>query len=277
MRFHVIIACHNRRALTIRSVIKAQETADAAGIEVDFTVFDDGSRDGTSNALSALRHTVLILKGDGSAFWAKSMALAEQQVLTSTEGGDDEYIVWLNDDVDIDLKAFEDLLPTLNEHRGAVVVGAMRDPDTSKITYSGMRRNGRHPLNLALIMPTAQSQLVDTFNGNLVAVPVEAARVVGGIDGEFSHAFADIDYGFRCQRLGIDVVLAPGTYGACPRNAPPLRGSIRGDWRAFTGAKGGGNYHSLRRILRKSNAWTWWSVIMISYGLWLTRRVLRAG
>ena len=284
MKLHVILACHNRRELTVRAITSTIAAASAAGVFVDFTVFDDGSTDGTDAALKSVRARVSMLRGDGSAYWAKSMAAAESAVLARSDVGDgpNEWIVWLNDDVLVDKTAllrFSKYLESSPASRPpeAVVVGAMRDPHTSEVTYGGLAKIGRHPLGLAQVNPGVVPVRIDTFNGNLVAVPVHIARVVGGIDGGFAHAFADIDYGFRCQRLGIDVVLAPGTYGSCPRNIPPLRGSILGDWQAFTGAKGGGNFPSLRLILRKSNPRTWWAVIIVSYGLWLTRRVLRTG
>lgn len=272
MKLSVIMACHNRRELTLECVRSAQSAAVFAGVDISFTLFDDGSTDGTSQTLSALDLPLRILSGDGSAFWARSMALAEEAVLADANGLTDEFIVWLNDDVALDQSAFSALSSTLQAHPGSVVVGAMRDPESGKTTYSGMRKAGLHPLRFDLVLPTEVPQHVEVFNGNLVVVPLAVAKTIGGIDGGFSHALADIDYGLRCGRAQVPVVLAPSTYGTCSRNEPSLSRGVRNDWAAFVGPKGGGNYSSLRRILRKSHQVSWPMIIAVTYGLWWVRR-----
>ena len=127
-------------------------------------------------------------------------------------------------------------------------------------------------MRFALVAPNDSLQSIDTFNGNLVMVPVSVARLLAGLDGGFSHALADIDYGLRCGRSNVNVLLAPMTYGNCPRNAVPPRGDLWADWLAFIGPKGGGNCTSVRRILRKSNPRSWPLFMAGTYVLWWVRR-----
>lgn len=273
LNLSIIIACHNRRELTVRCIEKAKAAADYAGAKASFTVFDDGSTDGSADAIARLPVSARILTGDGSAYWARSMAFAETSVLGDASVPENGLIVWLNDDVELDVRAFAALAETVERAPGSVVVGAMRDPLSGETTYSGMRKTGFHPLKFDLVPATGCMQSVDTFNGNLVLVPVGVARQLCGIDGGFSHALADIDYGLRCGRLGTPVILAPATYGTCPRNELPRPRSIRSDWRAFVGPKGGGNFASLVRILRRTNRRGWPVVIAATYGLWWARRL----
>jgi GT2 family glycosyltransferase len=268
----VIIACHNRRELTVRCIEKAQAAADYAGARISFTVFDDGSSDGTAEALTKMPASLRIMHGDGSAYWASGMAQAEASVLADADVADDGLLLWLNDDVALDIAAFAKLRATIAGAPGSVIVGAVRDPLSGNTTYSGMRRAGIHPLRFEIVAPKDNPQSIDAFNGNLVIVPVAVARHMGGIDGGFSHAFADIDYGLRCRRANVDVLLAPQTYGNCPRNEIPLRREVWADWLAFTGPKGGGNYSSVRRILGKGNPRSWPLFMAATYGLWWARR-----
>lgn len=273
MKLSVLMASYNRRDLTVQCIVRAQAAAAVAGAEISFTLFDDGSSDGTVEVLSTFGPSVKILRGDGSAYWARSMALAEADVLASSSDDTEHHLVWLNDDVTLDANAFLLLSETVTAHPRSVVVGATRDPQSSEITYSGMRKAGLHPLKFDLVAPTAHAQRVETFNGNLVIVPIAVARDMGGIDGGFSHALADIDYGLRCHRANVPVILAPFSYGTCSRNMPMLPGRIRQDWAKFIGPKGGGNYSSLRRILVKSNSRSWPVIIASTYGLWWLRRM----
>lgn len=274
MRFHVLVACHNRRDLTVTSLMGADRAASAAGIGISFTVFDDGSSDGTEAAIAELPIQSSTIRGDGNAFWARSMATAEATVLSQVVETESDYVLWLNDDVVLDATALVRLVDCVRAHPNGVVVGAVRDPANHTVTYSGMRRTGRHPLGFTRVEPSDQAQRVDAFNGNIVAVPIHVARLLQGIDGGFSHGLADIDYGLRCNRLGVPVVLAPGTYGTCARNPSPERGSLSGDWTRFTGPKGGGHFGSLRRILRRSNPLAWPVFVVASYGLWWTRQII---
>lgn len=275
MRVFALIACHNRKALTVASVLTAYRCAVRAGWTISFIVYDDGSTDGTSDALAALPFDVHIIRGDGTAFWARSMATAESFVLNQLASWSEDYILWLNDDVRLDESSFVNLGRSIEEHPGAIIVGAVRDPITGDVTYSGMRKGGVHPLGFDRVYPSDRHQDISTFNGNIVAVPIARARELGGIDGEFSHGLADIDYGLRSNRLGFPVLLAPQTFGTCPRNKAADPGPILGDWRRFTGMKGGGNFSSLRRILSKGHPVTWPTYIFATYALWWARRLLR--
>lgn len=251
----------------------AAQCAAHSGLDVSFTVFDDGSTDGTGAAIANLPVGANVIRGSGDAYWARSMATAEATILGDAETKNSDYILWLNDDVVLDTSAFARLQNCIEENPGSVVVGAVRDPQNGTITYSGMRRNGNHPLSFARINPTERVQAVDTFNGNVVVVPLAVARQLAGIDGGFSHGLADIDYGLRCHRLGIPVLLAPGTFGTCPRNDPPARGSALEDWRSFTGPKGGGNFASVRRIIVKGHPVVWPIYVAGTYCLWWGRRI----
>lgn len=269
--FHVLLACHNRRDLTVRAITTFAGAATAAGSVVDFTVFDDGSTDGTAEAIAALDLAVTRIIGDGTAFWSRSMARAEDHVISAHH--DDGYVVWLNDDVELDGDFLEVVLAAAKSAPSAVLVGAMRDPETGQLTYSGQQRGGLHPLNFALVEPNGTLQSIETFNGNLVFVPMKIARVLGGIDGSLSHFGADTEYGIRVREKGFKLLLLPRIVGSCAYNPVGPLGPVIDDWRMFVGVKGRGNYNTLKRILRKRHPHTWLGYIAVTYSLWWMRRL----
>lgn len=270
---HVIMACHNRRSLTVRAVRGVAASAAGAGARMTITVFDDGSNDGTAEALYKLGLRIDVIRGDGSAFWARGMATAEARVLARSDVRDNDVVLWINDDVDLDIGAIRAMRDSLEVVPRAVLVGAMKDPSTAEITYSGMDRAGVHPLRFEMVPPTTALRPVDTFNGNFVAVPVQVARLLGGIDGTFAHALADIDYGLRCGRLNVPVLLLPGSHGACPRNPPPPPESILKAWKRFTSVKGGGHLDSMQRFIRKTGRHTWPVWVILTYAKWWLRNL----
>lgn len=277
MSFHIIVASYNRVNITTRALRAVMETFEED--EYSVTLYDDGSRDGTATAVRELIPKTRILSGNGSAYWAKSMAMAEESVLAHPATLDTDFIVWLNDDVELDSDALRRIKPVLIENPECVVVGAVRDPISSLTTYSGFVRRGLHPLSFAIVDPTSDPQAVDTLNGNFVLVPVSVARRMGGIERRFAHALADIDYGLRCGGLGIDVILAPGSYGRCAKNPPLPKESLIASWRRFLSAKGGGHRGSMHLFLERHSGNKWILFMLYSYiGWWvkaLRNRIFR--
>jgi GT2 family glycosyltransferase len=271
MTVFAIVACHDRRELTERCLDSARASARRAGVPLRFVVFDDGSRDGTAELLDG-SPDVTRLVGDGSAYWAKGMATAERAALDLAE--DRDVLLWLNDDVELADDAIGRLHAALAESPSAVWAAAVVD-SAGHLSYSGLRRVGRHPLGFEPVEPQARSVAVDTFNGNVVFVEAGTARGLGGIDRDFAHSFADIDYGLRAARRGVPVLLAPGVFGTCDRNpdAPPA--PVLAEWRAHLAVKGGGNFASLRRVIRRRHPVLWPVPILGSYLVWWARRVPR--
>ncbi len=268
-RLHVLVACHNRRELTLEAARAVSSNVASVGRTMTLRVFDDGSSDGTSAALATEFPQARLLLGDGTAFWVRGMQKLEKDALA--DASPDDYLVWLNDDVALDPDAFARILQVSGSHPGAIVVGSTRDPTTGAITYGGFESSGWHPLAFRAVPPSNEVRAVATFNGNLVFVPVEVARLLRGIDGRFSHGLADIDYGLRAKRLGIQVLLAPGNYGTCSRNAPDTNGPILKRWKRFIGPKGGGNLRSLWRFMGVHTPAKRIPAIAISYTLWWWR------
>ncbi|MFF9808899.1 glycosyltransferase family 2 protein [Streptomyces coeruleorubidus] len=221
-RVVVLIACHNRRETTVRCL---RSLIGQGGPEVSVRVVltDDGSTDGTARAAREVWPGIHVLQGSGSLYWAKAMALA------ASAAGDYDFLLWLNDDVTLDPGALPGLLRTHESVSGAgkgdvIVVGALRDPHTGAVTYSGAHRRSRlRPVHFTPVAPAERPVRAETMNGNLVLIPRPVAERVGQIDAGFSHGLADFDYGLRAGRLGCAVWVAPKTLGTCARN--PTAGS----------------------------------------------------
>ncbi|MER6059613.1 glycosyltransferase family 2 protein [Streptomyces sp. NPDC001792] len=222
---HVValMACHNRRETTVRCL---RSLIGQGGPEVSVRVVlaDDGSTDGTARAAREVWPHIHVLRGSGTLFWAKAMALA------ASAAGEYDFLLWLNDDVILDSGALSQLLSThqsLSDRQApdSIVVGGLRDPDTGVVTYSGVRRCSRlRRTSFSTVPPERRPIEVETMNGNLVLVPRAVVERVGQIDSGFSHGMADFDYGLRARSLGCTVWLAPETLGTCARN------SVGGQW-----------------------------------------------
>lgn len=266
-----LTACHNRKSQTVASIIAAMNAVQTAGMNACFYLYDDGSSDGTAQAVNELGYDIHVVEGSGNDFWAKGMATAESEALRPDAHFCPDFLIWLNDDVILTRNSVEIAIAELKKNPGAIIVGAMQDPTSGKTTYSAFRRSGIHPLRFEILVPSEVFQLADSFNGNFVVVPTDIARRLGGIDGEFAHALADIDYGLRARAAGIPVLLAPGHLGSCARNPERVPLARKDEWEHFLGKKGGGHFESNVRFMKRHGNITWPLFLGGSYVLWWVR------
>lgn len=262
----VLITCHNRRESTLRAIAALQRSAYGLAL-LKFYITDDGSTDGTTAALEQALSNAVILPGDGSLFWAGGMAKAD----LCSEGSQYDYLLWLNDDTIVDVDAISSLLGTSHANPRAIVVGCIRDPNTQQPHYGVLRRNGRHPARLKGLPASEQVQEGDTFEGNLVLIPRSVRELVGAIDGEYPHAYADCDYGYRAQRLGVKILQAPHTLAVCPANdSVQLVRGPRNTLRALESPKGL-PWKAEKRFLQRHGGWEWPAYLVFGY----TKRLLQ--
>lgn len=253
----VLVAAHNRREQTLAALDAVETSARVAGVSFRVFLTDDGSTDGTQGAVAERFPTAVVIQGTGSLFWAAAMRLAEDHA--SLEPAD--YFLWLNDDTVMDSDALRVMLSCSDGNPRAIIVAALRDPQSGEVTYGGRKRLGAHPQRFALLGESSRPQFADTFNGNLVLVPRVCHADVGPIDGSFPHAYADDDYGLRATSKGIPIIQPPGTLGVCARNpvsAPPS--SLRERWALIQSPKGT-PFAAQARYLRRHGPW-WWPVIL---------------
>jgi GT2 family glycosyltransferase len=182
---------------------------------------DDGSTDGTADAVKSYFPQVKIIIGDGSLYWNGGTRTAFAEAIL--EGH--EYYMWLNDDTILYSDAIRSLCATANKMRNiidndVIVVGSTRGESCGSITYGGLRRESLiRPLGFIIIEPGDEPVQCDSMNGNCVLIPCAIAKACGNLDFAFTHAMGDIDYGLRVRNKGFSIWVMPGYAGVCHRNS----------------------------------------------------------
>ena len=246
----VLIACHNRKELTVQCV-QSLLTAKPHSWSLHFFIADDGSTDGTVAALKSFPANMTYIQGDGSWFWARAMHEAEKLVGLNHDG-----ILWINDDITVYADALRYVDKAIDQHTNAILVGQLEDPHTQKPTYGGFVKISSHPMRYDKVFATDAPLPIDTFNGNFVFVPNQARNLIGSIDGHFQHSYADCDYGLRAQRHHVPVLLLPTFVGTCPLN-PPKQFNNRLAHIKFLWSPKGNPLRSQIRFFRRHSPWRW--------------------
>lgn len=219
-RIAVLMACYNRRVLTLRCLasLAPQPEFAASGL---FLV-DDGSTDGTGDAVRALFPDAHVIDGDGSLFWNGGMRLAWRTAKASGQPFD--FYLWLNDDVDLVADTLAMLVAdadAVTPRGGPVIVAAATtDPVSGALTYGGQHcPSAARPLRMGLIAPTGKPVVADTISGNIVLVSAAAEARLGNMSSAYEHIYGDLDYGLRARQAGIPVMLASRPGGTCAANS----------------------------------------------------------
>ncbi|NLX67263.1 MAG: glycosyltransferase family 2 protein [Bacteroidales bacterium] len=213
----VLLTCHNRKAKTIGSLASLFQATIPQEYQLDFYLTDDGSTDGTGDAVEELFPQVRVIRGDGNLFWAGGMSLAWETAMQ--EKSYDAYLL-LNDDVELYPDFFMNLLEaeaySLKETgKRGIYSGATVDKN-GEVTYGGSKVNNYLLIvRLNMLAPTKQPQVCDITNANVLWVSKEVVDKIGIFDYHFTHGIADYDYSFHAKKKKIPLFLAPGICGEC--------------------------------------------------------------
>src|SRR5262245_41763769 len=94
IRVAVLVTCHNRKPKTLGSLAALYGQQLEEGVQLDVFLVDDGSSDGTSEAVAVRFPAVHITRGSGDLYWVGGMRAAYE----AASRADYDYHLWLNDD-----------------------------------------------------------------------------------------------------------------------------------------------------------------------------------
>jgi GT2 family glycosyltransferase len=188
MNIVALTTCHNRRDLTLASLGDLHTQDLPADVSLSITIVDDGSTDGTTEAVRTAYPDVEIIKGSGSLYWAGGMRLGWEK---SVQNQEFDALFVFNDDIRLNRNALRELIDTnryVRKHYGPlnVISGAFTDLNGEVNTYGGFRRSSIwHPLRFEIVSPTGMPCQVDTLNMNCALITSEALHEVGFLSWYF--------------------------------------------------------------------------------------------
>jgi GT2 family glycosyltransferase len=216
-RMHItaLLTCHNRRALTLTCLERLLSQELPTGACLSVVLVDDGSSDGTADAVCKAFPGVRVLKGPGNLYWCGGMRVAWQEAAAS----DPDYYLLINDDTVIVKHAVENLLRLAGEPQERVIaVATIADEKTGKVNYGAVNNK------FGILGPIDETEC-DTFNANCVIIPRVVYKELGIFHEAYTHAMGDTDYGIQAKRRGINIRKSNIFLGSCGSN------SVTGTWR----------------------------------------------
>jgi GT2 family glycosyltransferase len=229
VRIEVVTPVHNRKELTLRC-LESLGHADLSGIDLHVIVVDDGSTDGTAEALAEQHPDVTVIKGDGNLWYTAGTNVGLKAALERQP----DYILAINNDSEFDPLFLQHMLSTATSNPKTVVGGVLVSWDDRKrvfqvapkwnVWWGGMR----HWVKQSLDTLPEKAWEVELIVGNCVLFPAEAVRQVGLMDAKHLPQYGDAEYTPRMRKAGWRLMVDPRARVYCKPNDVPEKISKMG-------------------------------------------------
>jgi GT2 family glycosyltransferase len=213
----VLLTCFNRKEKTLKCLESIFSQNGLDGMTLEVFLVDDGSSDGTSQAVNEKFPQVKIVVGDGNLFWAGGMRLAWKTAMQSDKF---DYFWLVNDDTIFYentllnlLKADEYALMKFGEQ--GIYSGSTLDPVTGLHSYGGERLISKDNYATEPVYPDGTYQSCDFTNANILLVSESVVGKLGIFSEKYVHSIADYDYSMRATKEGLPVLVLPEYAGEC--------------------------------------------------------------
>ncbi|MCW0483180.1 glycosyltransferase family 2 protein [Gaoshiqia sediminis] len=209
----VLLTCHNRRKKTL-NCLESLYSAKCPTRQLDVFLVDDGSTDGTGEAIKFKFPKVVVIQGTGNLYWNQGMRLAWD---TASKSRQYDFYLWLNDDTLVKIDALIELIQCFQEamkkdQKPAIITGACESTENKNIfSYGGKT-------DLGPVIPNGTLQPCKYINGNVVLVSNVIFNELGNLSPDYTHAMGDFDYGLRAIKAGYRCYTTKSYIAICPTN-----------------------------------------------------------
>ncbi|NEV75670.1 glycosyltransferase family 2 protein [Rhodopseudomonas sp. BR0C11] len=200
---YVLLPVHNRRSITLSFVefFKKQDYDNAR-----LVLIDDGSTDGTAEAVGDLVEDVIVLRGEGNWWWAGSLHQGYLWLRRNRIPGDDVVLI-MNDDTEFSADFISVGLRILRQHPGALLTATGYNLKTGKPQDSGGYIMDWSTLGFSETHENARINCAST-RGLMVRVS-DFLDVKGFHPRLIPHYLSDLEFTMRAQKKGKILMIHP--------------------------------------------------------------------
>ena len=219
----LVIPVYNRRETTLQA-LRSLSRVDKAGLDVRVYIVDDGSTDGTGDAVRRDFPAVELISGDGSLHYAGGTNRGIEAAIKQNP----DYVITMNDDSIFHDQFLQRLVKTARKNPRSIV-GALLllwDQPHRVFQIGQVWRTlygGWHiPRDLTAFNIPQKAFEVECIVGNCVLFPLDAIKECGLMDEErFKYGWGDAQYLMRMRKANWNLLIEPKALVWCEPNTYP--------------------------------------------------------
>jgi GT2 family glycosyltransferase len=224
IRVALVIPVYNRKTTTLQC-LRSLGRVDKQGLQIKIFIVDDGSTDGTSEAIRKEYPSVDLIMGDGTLHYAAGTNRGIEAALK----WEPRFVITMNDDAVFHEQFLQRLIQTAQDNPRSIVGALLLLWDEPhRVFQVGQKwktwRGGWViPDDLTAFNVGKRSFEVEGLVGNCLLLPVEAIRECGLMDEQnFPHGWGDAQYTARLRKAGWRLLVEPRSLVWCEPNTYPL-------------------------------------------------------
>lgn len=248
-KVEIVAPVHNRRAITLQC-LSSLSKIETRGLDVHVVIVDDGSSDGTSEAIRKEFPKVEIVKGDGSLWFTEGTNVGVRAALKNNP----DYVLMMNDDQVFDSKFLQYMVETAEKYPRSIVGSLLLLWDTPHKLFQTSPRwetfsgGWRHWQRQTVWTIPEKAWEVGVIAGNCLLIPVQAIKEVGLMNSKRYPNFGDAEYTPRLRKNGWKLLIEPRARVFCqPNNLPGKVGKMSFREKINALIFNLGHIHNLRR------------------------------
>lgn len=249
VKVEIVTPVHNRKEITLQC-LRSIRRLNTEGLLIHTIIVDDGSTDGTAEAIRRDFPEVQIETGNGELWFTEGTNVGVRAALRHRP----DYVLMINDDQVFDSMAVRYLVETAERYPRSVVGSLLLLWDTPhKLfqvapqwqTFGG---GWRHWYQQTIWTIPKKAWEVDLIVGNCVLIPVAAIAEEGLMNSKRYPNFGDAEYTPRLKKKGWTLLIEPRARVFCQPNNIPAKVS-KMNWKEKFRALviDLGHIHNLRR------------------------------
>lgn len=203
---YILIPIRNRKELTLACLASLEKQTYR---DYKFIIVDDGSTDGSGKAIRNLYPEATVIEGDGNWWWTKSMNKGVHFILPKAHSGD--FILTLNDDVEVPPNYMQTLVDTSVAHGRAIVGSVVKNfYDHNWVQDAGVHVDWDKFVFLKQ-QDTDNKRIndnIDTLACRGLLIPLEVFHSIGAFSKMLPHYSADYVFSMRAKQYGFKIMMS---------------------------------------------------------------------